>query len=120
VVVAIVGLGSITGAIVAGVVYETLQKAVTTLPSRYAGLVAVIFGLATLSYTRHPEGFVDYLGGRFLALIGRNRRAARFLGGEEGDRAGGPPGADGPPGQDGLGSSDEGGLAPVGAPGGGS
>jgi branched-chain amino acid transport system permease protein len=80
VVVAIVGLGSITGAIVAGVVYETLQKAVTTLPSRYAGLVAVLFGLATLSYTRHPEGFVDYLGGRLIHLMGRNRAAAKLLG----------------------------------------
>ncbi len=64
VVVAIVGLGSIAGAVVAGIVYTTLQVAVTTLPSRYAGLVAVLFGLATLSYTRHPEGFLDYLAGR--------------------------------------------------------
>ena len=64
VVVAIVGLGSIAGAVVAGVVYATLQVAVTSLPSRFAGLVAVLFGLATLSYTRHPEGFLDFLSGR--------------------------------------------------------
>ncbi len=76
-VVAIVGIGSISGAIVAGVVYEVLQQAVTTLPARFAGLVAVLFGLATLSYTRHPEGFLDVLGGRAERVIerARNRRA---------------------------------------------
>jgi branched-chain amino acid transport system permease protein len=106
VVVAIVGLGSVSGAVVAGLVYETLQKAVTTLPSRYAGLVAVVFGLATLSYTRHPEGFVDYLGGRFLDLMGRNRTTARFLGRPGGGA--GPASAGGP---------SDGDLAPAGAPG---
>jgi branched-chain amino acid transport system permease protein len=80
VVVAIVGLRSITGAVVAGVVYTTLQVAVTTLPSRYAGLVAVLFGLATLSYTRHPEGFLDYLGARTQAAIA-HRRARQMDGG---------------------------------------
>jgi len=73
VVVAIVGLRSIAGAVVAGVVYATLQVAVTTLPSRFAGLVAVLFGLATLSYTRHPEGFLDYLGSRTQRAIARRR-----------------------------------------------
>ncbi len=77
VVVAIVGLGSIAGAVVAGVVYATLQVAVTSLPSRFAGLVAVLFGLATLSYTRHPEGFLDYLSGRVQRTwAGRRERHA--------------------------------------------
>ena len=80
VVVAIVGLGSISGAVVAGLVYTTLQVAVTTLPSRYAGLVAVLFGLATLSYTRHPEGFLDYLGNRTLTFIARNGAMSRLMG----------------------------------------
>lgn len=78
VVVAIVGLGSISGAVVAGVVYATLQVAVTTLPTRFAGLVAVLFGLATLSYTRHPEGFLDVLSGRAQRLIAEWR--SRHLG----------------------------------------
>jgi branched-chain amino acid transport system permease protein len=100
VVVAIVGLGSITGAVVAGLVYTTLQKAVTTLPSRYAGLVAVLFGLATLSYTRHPEGVVDYLGSRFLSLFGRRRMTGRLPdrrsagGGDGSERADDGPGPD--------------------------
>lgn len=75
VVVAIVGLGSITGGVVAGLVYTTLLKELSTLPARYSGLLAVLFGLATLSYTRHPEGVVDYLGARLLRMVGRaNRR----------------------------------------------
>jgi branched-subunit amino acid ABC-type transport system permease component len=101
VVVAIVGLGSITGAVVAGVVYTTLIKEVATLPSRYAGLVAVIFGLATLSYTRHPEGVVDYLGGRLLRLSGR-LGSARPTGGagspdDAGPTGGGGQAGDAPP-----------------------
>jgi branched-subunit amino acid ABC-type transport system permease component len=91
VVVAIVGLSSITGAVVAGVVYTTLQVAVTTLPSRFAGLVAVLFGLATLSYTRHPEGFLDYLGARTQQAIA-HRRAGRM---RTPTLTGGPGGVDG-------------------------
>jgi ABC-type branched-subunit amino acid transport system permease subunit len=91
VVVAIVGLSSITGAVVAGVVYTTLQVAVTTLPSRFAGLVAVLFGLATLSYTRHPEGFLDFLGARTQQAIAR-RRAGRM---RTPTLTGGPGGVDG-------------------------
>jgi hypothetical protein len=60
------------------VVYTTLQVAVTTLPSRFAGLVAILFGLATLSYTRHPEGFLDFLGARVQQAIARRR--TRHLG----------------------------------------
>ena len=81
VVVAIVGLRSIAGAVVAGLVYTTLQVAVTTLPSRFAGLVAVLFGLATLSYTRHPEGFLDYVGARTQDAIARRRAARSGAGG---------------------------------------
>ncbi|HEY5108309.1 MAG TPA: ABC transporter permease [Acidimicrobiales bacterium] len=92
VVVAIVGLGSITGAVVAGVVYTTLQVAVTSLPTRFAGLVAVLFGLATLSYTRHPEGFLDVLSGKAQGLIA-DRRSRRLGGGSSGTAA--PPSAAG-------------------------
>ena len=86
VVVAIVGLGSIAGAVVSGVVYATLQQAVTTLPGRFAGLVAVLFGLATLSYTRHPEGFLVYLGARTQQVVARRRSRT-----PAGGRGGSPP-----------------------------
>ncbi len=49
------------------------------MPTRFAGLVAVLFGLATLSYTRHPEGFLDFLSGRVQAAIAERR--TRRLGG---------------------------------------
>lgn len=93
VVVAIVGLGSISGAVVAGLVFTTLQKEFATLPARYAGLLAVVFGLATLSYTRHPEGFVDYLGGRLVSLTSRLGGGARLAGrrGSPGEPGGAPP-----------------------------
>jgi len=68
---------------VAGVVYTTLQVAVTSLPTRFAGLLAVLFGLATLSYTRHPEGFLDVLSGRAQLLLAE-RRAHRLRGGSPG------------------------------------
>ena len=91
VVVAIVGLGSITAAVVAGVLYTTLQVAVTSLPTRYAGLVAVLFGLATLSYTRHPEGFLDVLSGRAQLLIA-DRRSRRLRSGPSDSGTGPEPG----------------------------
>ncbi len=112
VVVAIVGLGSISGGVVAGLVYTTLQKAVTTLPSRYAGLVAVLFGLATLSYTRHPEGFLDYLGSRLLGFIGRHRSLSHLMGRH------GPDGEGHPPPIEGAERPDGDALAPTRAPGG--
>ena len=87
VVVAIVGIGSITGALVAGIVYTTLQVAVTSLPARFAGLVAILFGLATLSYTRHPEGFLDVLSGKVQAAIA-DRRTRALRDGSAGTGAG--------------------------------
>jgi hypothetical protein len=56
------------------------------LPARFAGLVAVLFGLATLSYTRHPEGFLDYLAGRFELAMAR-RHGHRFGPGTAGGRS---------------------------------
>jgi len=61
VVVAVVGVHTVAGAIEAGLAYAVLQELVGTLPSRYSPLVAVIFGLAALTYVRHPEGVVAYL-----------------------------------------------------------
>jgi len=43
----------------------------------------VLFGLATLSYTRHPEGFLDFLSGRVQTAIA-DRRAHRLGGGPDG------------------------------------
>jgi branched-subunit amino acid ABC-type transport system permease component len=88
VVAAIVGLGSVSGAVVAGLVFTALQTEVATFPPRFSGLLPVVFGLATLSYTRHPEGIVDFLGGGVLRALGRRRQGAAGAGGGDGPGAG--------------------------------
>ncbi len=97
VVAAIVGLGSVSGAVVAGLAFTALQTEVATFPARFSGLLPVVFGLATLSYTRHPEGVVDFLGGGVLRVLGRRRGAAGRGAGAarppETGRADQPPGA---------------------------
>jgi branched-subunit amino acid ABC-type transport system permease component len=61
VVVATVGVRTISGAIEAGLAYAVLGQLISTLPSRYASLLAFLFGLAALTYVRHPEGVVGYV-----------------------------------------------------------
>jgi ABC-type branched-subunit amino acid transport system permease subunit len=58
VVVATVGSHTVSGAIEAGLLYTVLLQLVQNLPSRYSGLLAIVFGLAALAYVRHPEGVV--------------------------------------------------------------
>ena len=60
VIVATVGVFSVAGAIEAGLAYTVLQQGISNLPSRYSSVVALVFGLAALSYVRHPEGVVAY------------------------------------------------------------
>ena len=84
VVAAIVGLGSVSGAVVAGLVFAALQTEVATFPARFSGILPVVFGLATLSYTRHPEGVVDFLGGGVLRFLARRRRGDRSDGAPDG------------------------------------
>jgi ABC-type branched-subunit amino acid transport system permease subunit len=60
VVVAAVGVYSVAGAIEAGVLYAVLTQLVSSLSSRYSSLLALVFGLAALTYVRHPEGVVAY------------------------------------------------------------
>ncbi len=60
VVVAIVGVRTISGAIEAGLSFAVLSQVISTLPSRFSSLLAFILGLAALTYVRHPEGVVDF------------------------------------------------------------
>ncbi len=76
VVVATVGVYSVAGAIEAGVAYTVLQQAVNNLPSRYGSLLALVFGLAALSYVRHPEGVVAFGKGW---VLDRAEEFAQFL-----------------------------------------
>ena len=60
VVVAAVGVYSVAGAVEAGVLYAVLMQLVSTMSARYSSLLALIFGLAALTYVRHSEGVVAY------------------------------------------------------------
>jgi branched-chain amino acid transport system permease protein len=82
VVVAVVGVHTVAGAIEAGIAYTVLQQLINSLPSRYSSLLAAVFGLAALTYVRHPEGVVAY-GKRWLvdrieqAVAARRRALGR-------------------------------------------
>ena len=76
VIVATIGVYSITGAIAAGLAYTVIQELISNLPSRFGGLLAVIFGLAAVTYVRHPEGVVEY-GRRWI--LDRAEQFANFL-----------------------------------------
>ena len=92
VVVAVVGIHSVAGAIEAGLAYAVLQQLVSTLPSRYTSVVALVFGLAALSYVRHPEGVVPYAK---RWVLDRAEQLARYLSGG-GEREAGRTGGSGP------------------------
>jgi branched-subunit amino acid ABC-type transport system permease component len=76
VVVATVGVYSVAGAIEAGLAYTVLQQLVNNLPDRYGSLVALIFGLAAVTYVRHPEGAVEYAR---RWVLDRAEQFARYL-----------------------------------------
>jgi branched-subunit amino acid ABC-type transport system permease component len=76
VVVATVGVYSVAGAVEAGLAYTVLQQLVNNLPDRYGSLVALIFGLAAVTYVRHPEGAVEYVR---RWVLDRAEQFARFL-----------------------------------------
>jgi branched-subunit amino acid ABC-type transport system permease component len=76
VIVATVGVYSVAGAIEAGLAYTVLQQLVSYLPGRFGSLVALIFGLAAVTYVRHPEGAVEYVR---RWVLDRAEQFAHFL-----------------------------------------
>ncbi|HEX3566974.1 MAG TPA: hypothetical protein VHU17_16515, partial [Acidimicrobiales bacterium] len=62
VIVATTGVGSIEGAIQAGMGYVIIQQILGYLPSRYGGtgLTFVFFAFSALTYAAHPEGILEY------------------------------------------------------------
>ena len=92
VVVAAVGVYSVAGAIEAGVIYAVLTQLVSSLSSRYSSLLALVFGLAALTYVRHPEGVVAY--GKALVLD-RAEQLVRHLRRDEVHLAPSPHGSEG-------------------------
>jgi branched-chain amino acid transport system permease protein len=56
------GVGTVEGAIQAGIGYYVVTQILTYLPSRLGGssLVIVLFAFGALQYARHPEGVLEY------------------------------------------------------------
>lgn len=99
VVVAAVGVYSVAGAIEAGVLYVVLEHEVTTLSARWSSLLALVFGLAVLTYVRHSEGVVAYgkawVLDRTEQVVGHLHPAAARAGGDDvGPGPGDDPGRD--------------------------
>ena len=76
VIVATVGVYSVTGAVVGGIAYAVINQAISSLPTRFGELLALVFGVAALSYVRHPEGIVEY-GRRWV--LDRAEQVAHYL-----------------------------------------
>jgi branched-chain amino acid transport system permease protein len=62
VIVVTTGVGSIEGAIQAGMGYVIIQQLLSYLPSRYGGtgLTFVLFAFGALTYAAHPEGILEF------------------------------------------------------------
>jgi branched-chain amino acid transport system permease protein len=56
------GVGSIEGAIQAGMGFVVIQQVLTYLPSRYGGtgVLFVLIAFGSLTYAAHPEGLLEY------------------------------------------------------------
>ena len=79
VIVVTTGVGSIEGAIQAGMGFVIIQQLLTYLPARYggSGLTFVLFAFGALTYAAHPEGILEFQKRRwtmrFERLIFRDR-----------------------------------------------
>ena len=60
VVLAALGIYTVTSAIGAGLAYTVLLQLVGNLPARYSPLLALVFGLVALGFVRHPEGLAEF------------------------------------------------------------
>lgn len=80
VIVAITGVSTIAGAVVAGVVAVAVPQLLGLAGGSLGALAAVVFGFGALSYVRHPEGLVPWLSlagaGRVGAALARGRRSS--------------------------------------------
>lgn len=56
------GVGTVEGAIQAGISFVVMQQLLTYLPARFGGtsLVFVLFAFGALNYTSHPEGILEF------------------------------------------------------------
>ncbi len=79
VIVVTTGVGTVEGAIQAGVGLVVLEQLLQYAPQRLRGLAFVLFALGALTYAAHPEGIVELVKRRSTArverVLARRRRA---------------------------------------------
>ncbi|HVC14372.1 MAG TPA: ABC transporter permease [Acidimicrobiales bacterium] len=80
VIVVTTGVGTVEGAIQAGIGLVVVQQLLQYAPQRLQGLTFVLFALGALTYASHPEGIVELEKRRWTAraerLLGRGRTPA--------------------------------------------
>jgi branched-chain amino acid transport system permease protein len=78
VIVVTTGVGTVEGAIQAGLGLVILQQLLQYAPQRLGGLAFVVFALGALTYAAHPEGFVEFYKRRATEgaerLLGRRQQ----------------------------------------------
>lgn len=79
VIVVTTGVGTVEGAIQAGIGLVVVQELLQYAPQRFQGLTFVLFAIAALTYSAHPEGIVELEKRRWTA---RAERALARLHGE--------------------------------------
>jgi ABC-type branched-subunit amino acid transport system permease subunit len=81
VIVVTTGVGTVEGALQAGLGLVVLQQLLQFAPQRLGGLTFVVFAVGAFTYAAHPEGFVEYYKRRSTeqverVLARRQRRTA--------------------------------------------
>jgi branched-chain amino acid transport system permease protein len=55
------GVTTVEGAIEGGIGFVVVEQLLSYVPIRYQGLTVVLFAAGALTYTRHPEGIVEFV-----------------------------------------------------------
>ena len=71
VIVVTTGVGTVEGAIQAGISFMVIEQLLTLLPARFGGdsLVFVLFAAGALQYANHPEGILEFQKRRWTLKI---------------------------------------------------
>jgi ABC-type branched-subunit amino acid transport system permease subunit len=74
------GVTTVEGAIEGGIGFVVVEQLLTYVPLRFQGLTVVLFAAGALTYTRHPEGIVEFVKRKQTVQIQRH-----FFRGDGGD-----------------------------------
>jgi branched-chain amino acid transport system permease protein len=102
VIVVTTGVGTVEGAIQAGISFMVIEQLLTLLPARFGGdsLVFVLFAAGALQYANHPEGILEFQKRRWTLkieqLIWRDRTSSSASGSGGPGWGGGVSAPDGP------------------------